>query len=159
MIPSTPVAKPPRAVVVPQWIAVALGEVGVVEDTRPGMSNPRIEQYHAITSAGTAADDVSWCSSFTSWSLEMAGVKSTRSKTAASYLTWGEPCDLKFGCVVLMAKSDADAGGSGHVGFYLGSFGDSFFLLGGNQSQRVDIGVRKLANIVAKRWPAMPKAA
>lgn len=146
---------PPRAVWVPPWIPLALGEIGVLEDTRPGKSHPRIEQFHAITSGGAAPDDVPWCASYVSWVLEMAGVKSTKSKMAASYATWGVVCPrLAFGCVVLMGKSDKDAAGSGHVGFAIGAVGATdFLLLGGNQGDRVSVDYRKVANIAALRWP------
>ena len=156
---------PPTAIVVPPHLQVALGEIGVIEDIRPGRSNPRIEQYHALTAAGAAVDDVSWCASYVGWCLEMAGIKSTRSKSAASYATWGEPCldtvlrdgswvydpSTMFGAVALMAKFDKDAGGTGHVGFLMGVSGTDIFLCGGNQDNRVSIAVRKKANVVALR--------
>jgi uncharacterized protein (TIGR02594 family) len=153
VIQTTPKALPPTAVKVPTWIAVALGEIGVVEDLRKGKSTPRVEQYHAITRAGPAVDDVSWCASFVSWCLEMGGVSSTKSKTAASYTAWGVACELKFGAVVFFGTQDKDAGHTGHVGFCVGVSGEDVFLLGGNQNQRVEIGVRKKANVTAIRWP------
>ncbi len=145
---------PPTAVVVPRWIQVALGELGTVEDVRPGKSNKRVELYHSLTRAGVADDSVAWCSSFVGFCLEMAGVTSTKSKTAASYATWGEPCSgYYFGSVIVFGKSDPDAVGSGHVGFCMGASGDDVYCLGGNQSNRVSIAARKASGIVATRWP------
>lgn len=152
-------ALPPSAIVVQPWMQVALGEIGVREDTRLAKSTPRIEAYHASTRGGIAPDDLSWCSSFINWVFLQVAIEGTRSKTASSWYTWGDPVDpknpkaLKFGCVVLMAKSDPDAGGSGHVGLNMGATGKSFFLIAGNQSQRVDIGLREQINIVATRMP------
>ena len=143
----------PTAVYLPQWLSIGLGEVGVREDTRPGKSTPRIEQYHAITRAGAAVDDVPWCASFVGWVLEMSGIASTKSKAAASYLSWGKSCDLQVGCVVVFGKADKDAGGTGHVGFCMGVSADEVFVLGGNQSNRVGIDVRRRAQVVASRWP------
>jgi uncharacterized protein (TIGR02594 family) len=152
-----------RPVIVPPWMPIALGELGVLEDTRVGKSNPRVEGFHAITSGGAAVDDVPWCASFVGWALEQAAIRSTRSKMAASYATWGVECPFVFGCVVLMKPSDPDAGGSGHVGFGLSLVGnDRFYLLGGNQSDRVGIDIRKVADIAARRWPVgqpIPQAA
>lgn len=145
---------PPTAIAVPQWIRVALGEIGVIEDVRPGKSNPRVSQYHAITRAGAATDDVPWCASFVGFCLEMAGVTSTKSKAAASYATWGEACDSPyFGSVIVFGKSDPDAKGTGHVGFCLGVSGPDVYVLGGNQNNRVSIATRKKSAIVATRWP------
>jgi len=150
-----------RPVVVPRWIPIALGELGVVEDTRPGQSNGRIEEYHAMTRAGRAHDDVAWCASFVSWVLEQSGIRSTRNKAAASYLSWGEECrdyTPPFGAVLVFGKRDKDAKGSGHVGFCLGVSGPTVFLLGGNQGDRVSIAPRMLADVVAMRWPAAVQA-
>lgn len=145
---------PPTAVVVPNWVRVAFGEVGVVEYTQPGKSNHRIERYHEITRAGVADDQVPWCSSFVSFCLEMAGVVSTKSKAAISYGGWGDVCGIdKFGCVILFGKSDPDAKGTGHVGFCIGVSGPDVFVLGGNQGNRVSIATRKRKDVIACRWP------
>jgi len=141
-----------RPVVVPRWIPIALGEIGIVEDTRPGRSLARIEQYHAATRAGLATDDVPWCASFVSWVLEAAGVPSTRSKTAASYAAWGMSCPWPFGAVVLFPRTDRDAVSSGHVAFLLGVVGPDLYVLGGNQSNLVSIATRKRAGAIV-RWP------
>jgi uncharacterized protein (TIGR02594 family) len=151
--PPNPPVIVPSAVFVPQWLAIGLGEVGVREDTRPGKSTPRIEQYHAITRAGAAVDDVAWCASFVCWVLEMSGIPSTKSKSAASYLEWGKECDLQVGCIVVFDKTDKDAAGSGHVAFCMGVSGEEVFVLGGNQSNRVGIDVRRRMHVVAARWP------
>lgn len=160
--PSTPIG--PVPVVIPPWIPVALGELGVLEDIRPGRSTARIEEYHAVTGAGVAPDDVPWCASFACWSLEQCGIKSTRSKTARAFATWGAPCvrtskvaptrwRWTVGAVVVFGPRDADAGGSGHVGFLLGASGPDVWILGGNQQNRVSIAQRKAADVLAVRWP------
>lgn len=160
----TPVAPTPSPspIIIPRWLPIALGEIGIVEDVRPGRSTARIEQYHAATAAGVAPDDVAWCASYVGWCLEQAGIRSTRSKTAASYATWGVPCvapglrgpHFAIGSVVVFGKRDADAVGSGHVGFCMGRSGAELYLLGGNQQNRVSIATRKVADVVAVRWPS-----
>ena len=153
MQPPSPIVSVPRPVVVPRWLPIALGELGVVEDTRPGRSERRIEQYHAATRGGAELDDVPWCASFVGWVLESAGVPSTKRKSAASYATWGTAVGWDaFGGVVVFGKSDPDAGGTGHVGFLLGVSGSRCFVLGGNQSNAVTIAVREQRG-AAVRWP------
>lgn len=139
---------------VPPWIAVALGEVGVLEDTRAGKSTRRIEQYHAVTRGGEAVDDVPWCSSYVCWCLEQCGILSTRSKGAASWSKWGMAVltSRQFG-VVVFGKVDPDAGGTGHVAFSLGQSGGEIYVLGGNQRQRVSIATRAAKDVVTCRWP------
>jgi uncharacterized protein (TIGR02594 family) len=134
---------------------IALGELGVLEDARPGRTNPRIVEYHAVTRGGSSSDDVPWCSSFVAWAMEAANVPSTRSKTAASWATWGEPCYTPvFGAVVVFGKRDQDAVGSGHVALYMGDGPNgTCYVLGGNQQNCVSIATRKRADVVAFRMP------
>lgn len=142
-------------VAVPPWIAIALGEIGVLEDTRPGKSNPRIEQYHSVTAAGRAVDDVAWCASFVGYCLEAAGVRSTRNKAASSYLAYGDRlAAFRFGCVCVFGKADVDAKGTGHVFFGLGVSSDVIYGVGGNQGDRVSIATRKLSTLEAMVYPA-----
>lgn len=160
----TPVTVP-TAVVVPAWLSVAFGEIGVREDMRVGHSNPRIERYHGITMAGEASDDVSSCASFVGYCLEMGGIRSTKSKSAASYVGYGQATLFRFGCVAFLPKLDPDAGGTGHVGFGLGLSGNTLYMLGCNQQspasafeptkwQGVSI-VAKDARNAKYRWPTM----
>lgn len=151
--PSPSIVSVPRPVVVPRWIPIALGELGVVEDTRPGRSERRIEQYHAATRGGAELDDVPWCASFVAWVLEAAGVPSTKRKSAASYAGWGTSAGWDaFGAVVVFPRTDVDAGGTGHVGFLLGTSASKCFVLGGNQQNAVTIAVRERRGAVV-RWP------
>jgi uncharacterized protein (TIGR02594 family) len=143
-----------RPAELPLWVLVALGEMGVLEDLKPGKSNPRIEQYHAITRGGPALDDVAWCASFVSWCLEMAGVESLKTKRAADYATFGSPTEPgRFGALLVFGKADPDAKGSGHVGWSLGRTGGSVYCLGGNQSNKVGIDLRPLSLLVSARLP------
>jgi uncharacterized protein (TIGR02594 family) len=139
---------------VPPWVAIALREIGVVEDVRPGKSHSRIEAYHALTRGGASSDEVPWCSSFTCWTMEQAGIASTRSKAASSWRAWGEAVTPRLGAVVLFSKSDTDAKGTGHVGIALGVSGGEVYVLGGNQKNRVSVATRKVRDAVAWRWPA-----
>jgi uncharacterized protein (TIGR02594 family) len=139
---------------VPVWVAIALGEIGVVEDTRPNKSTRRIEEYHAATVGGPAVDDVPWCSSFVCWCVELAGMASTKSKAAASWTKWGDAVTPRIGAIVVFGKRDKDARGTGHVGICMGVSGNEVYVLGGNQSQKVSIGVRDKRKAVAWRWPS-----
>jgi uncharacterized protein (TIGR02594 family) len=150
----------PRELVVPRWIPIALGEIGVIEWTVPGQSNPEVEKYHAATSGGPATDDVAWCASGHGWVYEQAGIRSLRTKRAADYAKFGVAVPLPelhlyFGCTIVFDKTDPDAKGSGHVGFNVGVVParDIVYCLGGNQGDRWDIGARKLSKVIAARWP------
>lgn len=143
-----------RAPSVPPWVAIALHEIGVIEDVRPNRSTSRIEAYHAVTRGGASPDDVPWCSSLVCWTMEEAGIASTRSKAAASWLTWGEGIPPRLGAIVVFGKGDRDAKGTGHVGIALGVSGGEVYVLGGNQKNRVSVATRKVRDAVAWRWPS-----
>jgi uncharacterized protein (TIGR02594 family) len=137
----------------PSYLAVAFGEIGVREDTLPGRSNPRIARYHGVTAGGEAVDDVAWCASFLGYCLEMGGMKSTKSKAAVSYASYGTATLYRFGCILVFGKTDPDAKGSGHVGFGIGLTGHTVYCLGGNQSDGVTIAARDIRDVRTLRWP------
>jgi uncharacterized protein (TIGR02594 family) len=136
----------------PPWLAVARVEIGVKE--RVGAAdNPRIIEYHKTTRLRATSDSVPWCSSFVNWCLKQAGYLGTRSAAAASFRTWGVRCELKPGAIVVFGKADPDAVGTGHVGFVDHFDDDWVWVLGGNQSNSVNIAKRPLSRVVAVRWP------
>lgn len=151
-----PQGAPPVVLEVPVWVRVGLAEIGVVEDVRPGRSTARIEDYHAVTFGGRSPDDVPWCSAFVCFVMEAVGIKSTKSKTASSWASWGYQVAPRPFAVVFFGKADKDAGGTGHVGICLGISGTELYLLGGNQSNKVSIATRKLADAQTWRWPYPP---
>ena len=74
----------------PLLLAMADLEAGVVEI--PGTEHhPRILEYHRNTTLGAAKDEVSWCSAAVCTWHEEAGIPSTRSAAARSWLEWGIP--------------------------------------------------------------------
>lgn len=138
----------------PPWMQIARREVGVHEKFGAA-ENSRILQYHAVTHSRAKKDEVPWCSSFVCFCIEQAGITSTRSAAAKSWGKWGQETMAKPGAVVLLAKSDPDAAGTGHVGFFERWDEDKqwFWMLGGNQLNAVNIARKPTASIVAVRWP------
>jgi uncharacterized protein (TIGR02594 family) len=147
--------------VIPPWLVIARGELGVREYSafRPGpkgaSSNPRIEEYQRAAQ-GREDDDVPWCSSFVCWVMEQAGLPSTNSGAARSWMRWGvgikEP---RPGCVVVLWR-EAPTGYKGHVGLYerRGSHPDSLVLLGGNQANAVRTAAFPSSRVLGYRWPS-----
>ena len=137
----------------PPWLRLALLEHGQKERQGPA-DNPRILQYFESTRYHAQHDEVPWCAAFVCHCLEHAGVASTRSARAASFADWGQGCAPRLGAIVVLGKSDPDAGGSGHVAFWVGEDDQGYcYLLGGNQSNAVNIARRRASRIVACRWP------
>ena len=135
----------------PSWLKLAFGELGQVETKGKG-NNPRIIEYHQMTTLKATQDSVPWCASFVCWVLEMSGIRSTRSAAAKSYLNWGYKSGMRTrGDIVIFNRPPNPA--SGHVGFYLGETDSFIYVLGGNQSNSVSIARYSKRNFIeARTW-------
>ena len=113
--------------------------------------NPFIRWCHMSCTIGEAPDSVPWCSSFLNrlaWELRLP-----RSKSAAarSWLLVGVPVALHdahagFDVVVLKRGGGGQPGperidAPGHVGLFAGLEHENVLVLGGNQSDAVNISV------------------
>jgi len=110
------------------WLTIAKKERGVKEVV--GMNdNPRIIEYHSVTTLRGTEDEIPWCSSFVCWCLQQAGYKHTKSAAAKSYLDYGLPCDMAIGSIAVLTRK------------------------GGNQSDQVKTQQYPLSRVQATRWP------
>ncbi len=134
------------------WHAIAKAELGVKEI--PGAAdNPRIVEYHAATSLKASDDETPWCSAFANWCMAEAGINGSGSAAARSWLSWGDPCEPRPGCIVVLWRVAPDAP-TGHVGFLDSLDGDRVWILGGNQGDKVSVAAFPVARVLAYRWPA-----
>lgn len=137
-------------------IAIAYERMGVMEI--PGReAHPMILAFHRHTSLGAKSDEVPWCSAFVCACMEHAGIKSTHSAAARSWLTWGQPIMTpKVGCVVVLDRSDPANPNAAHVGlFWAHRADDRIDILGGNQRNRVCVAPYPKAKVLAYRWPTL----
>lgn len=141
---------------------LALRYVGVQETPGSG-DNPQVLAWLRRDAKWPKGDEVPWCSAFVNemaWLLRLPRSKSLR---ARSWLGVGRPIDVEeaepgWDVVILKRGSGEQPGPNvldapGHVGFYAGEEQKSVLLLGGNQSDAVNIrafprsrvlGVRRL---------------
>lgn len=135
----------------PEWLKIAIKERDVEEF--PGVpSNPRIEDYLRSTTYNVTTDDQPWCAAFVGWCLEQAGVPSTKSARARSYLDWGISIAKPIhGCVVVLARGPDKE--KGHVGFFWSEDLDQVYVLGGNQSNKVCVRGYYKYNVLGYRVP------
>jgi uncharacterized protein (TIGR02594 family) len=132
----------------PKWYDLALGEMDQAEISG-SKDNPRIVEYHSVTSLSADDDETPWCASFVSWCLEKSGVKSTKSARAKSYMEWGSPLNTpKLGCIAVFTRT-----GGGHVAFFISESATHVRVLGGNQGNKVSIASYSKANLLGYRWP------
>lgn len=135
----------------PIWMNIAENERGIAE-LKNG-DNPRIIEYHRTTLLNAKNDETPWCSSFVNWVLKQAGFEITKSAAARSWLKYGTVLEKsKFGAITILSRGSNLA--SGHVGFYYGQNDkNNFFLLGGNQSDKVSVQIFPNNRILGFRWP------
>lgn len=122
------------------WMPVALGELGV-EEIAGDQDNPRIIEYLNSTNLDAesrSADETAWCSAFVNWCVEQAGFAGTDSAAARSWLQWGDALESpRQGCIAVLSRGAHSW--TGHVGFFMGRGNGTVRLLGGNQSNRVNV--------------------
>jgi len=84
-------------------------------------------------------DETAWCSLFANWCCKQAGLPYTGALNARSWLDWGVEVDIpKQGDIVVLWRESPDSW-KGHVGFYVTERHGWIYVLGGNQSNEVNI--------------------
>lgn len=130
------------------WMKIAEGEKGVKEITGISVHTPRILEYHAMTTLKAKQDEVPWCSSFVNWVMAKAEYPITKSAAAKSWSTWGKEVPLQYGAILVLKRK-----GGNHVGFCTGETKEGIYLLGGNQSDAVNVKLFNKSLIIACRMP------
>ena len=122
------------------WMPIALAEEGIKEFPGNG-DNPRVVEYLKSTNLdapSAANDETPWCSAFANWCVERSGFEGTDSAWARSWANWGKKLtNPRRGCIVVFKRPPNPA--SGHVAFYVGQTATQIKVLGGNQSDAVNI--------------------
>jgi uncharacterized protein (TIGR02594 family) len=97
--------------------------------------------------------DAAWRDAFCGACLERAGMRSTRSLLARSYLGWGDALDEpRMGAVAVFSRGTDPS--LGHVGFWLGESDGNIVLLGGNQGNAVSVVRYPKSRLLGLRWPS-----
>jgi uncharacterized protein (TIGR02594 family) len=136
----------------PRWLATAWAELGQRE-VEGASDNARIRAFFRdVGQPVSLHDEVAWCAAFVGACIERAGLASTRSLMARSYLRWGAALsEGRFGAVAVLSRgSDPSAG---HVGFLLGETAGHVVLLGGNQGDAVSVAAFPKTRLLGFRWP------
>jgi uncharacterized protein (TIGR02594 family) len=118
---------------------LAKAEIGTVE-WKDG-DNPKVVAYFKDSgNAGVKNDETAWCAAFVGAMLERAGMDGTGKLNARSYLDWGKPVERKDaqpGDIVVFKRGNSSW--QGHVAFFVKDRGALIDVLGGNQSNAVNI--------------------
>jgi uncharacterized protein (TIGR02594 family) len=137
----------------PSWVDTARSLIGTHEGIGSD-DNPTILEWAQELGGWTASyykhDEIPWCGLFVGYCLHENDVTPPNGLLAAnSYAAWGTKCDPKQGAILVFTRQ-----GGGHVGFYVAEDDDAYHVLGGNQSDAVNITRVAKNRLSACRWPA-----
>ncbi len=132
------------------WMPIALSMNGLSEVKGSAHSAEILQMWKDIKRGGIKDDETPWCAAFVGACLERAGIKSSRFESAKSYMQWGIPlAEPIVGCIVVFTRQ-----GGGHVGFVAGQDrAGNLMVLGGNQSDAVNIKAFPKTRVTGYRWP------
>jgi uncharacterized protein (TIGR02594 family) len=133
------------------WMEFALREYGIRQVSGRGRT-VNVTAYLKATGVGQSSDETPWCSAFVNWCMLMAGFPGTKQASARSWLEWGQPLDFPvYGCVTVLWRGSRNSS-LGHVGLFVGFYGDSLLLLGGNQGRAVSVRPYSKERVIGLRW-------
>lgn len=146
----------------PRLLTEALSLYGVVET--PGRASNRTildwaEEVGGAVDDVYKADDIPWCGLFAAVVAKRAGWEVQMPRAPLWALSWagfGQEARPRpmLGDVLVFVRRTAAGARAGHVGFYVGEDREAFHVLGGNQSDAVNIQRIARARLYAARRPA-----
>lgn len=139
---------------VAKWMPIAQGYMGEKEISG-SKHNPKIIEWFDMVGHGWVKDDeTAWCAAFVGAVLEEAGYKGTGSLAARSYLKWGKKVEKpSYGDIVVFWRGSKN-GWQGHVAFYVKETANYVYVLGGNQSNSVNIARYPKSRVLGYRKPS-----
>jgi uncharacterized protein (TIGR02594 family) len=133
------------------WMKTARESIGLKEVAGP-KHNTKIQAWLAKLGAWWKDDETPWCGTFVAHCLRENGLPVPQHWYRA--LAWKDygsnlrPTHVCEGAILVFARE-----GGGHVGFYVGEDRFYYRVLGGNQSNTVNVMRIAKNRCVAIRWP------
>lgn len=148
----------------PPYLVAAIKDIGtkewIVNSKRKRVSNPYVEEMaKKVTGQKMNAITVPWCAYWIGAKFEDAGIPSTKSGMARSYLKWGtaidhkDPSQWKPGDVMVFWRGTHNDGVTGHVNMFLYRKGNKFVCVGGNQGDEVSVEEFSSGKLLGVRRP------
>lgn len=133
------------------WMVVAKSLIGTKENPAKNSSNPAIIKWAAMAEIpGYTNDEIPWCGLFVAHCFVECGVDYVdKPMWARNWAKFDDQlADPIYGAVMTFIRN-----GGGHVGFYVGEDEDHFLILGGNQSNEVNISKIEKSRLLSINWP------
>lgn len=143
------------------WYIEAARLQGVAENTSSTRHNATIIGWAAKIGGWVAdyytADEIPWCGLFVAHCIGATLPDEPMPSNPLGALNWstfGVACEPQLGALLTFSRD-----GGGHVGFYVSEETDYFHVLGGNQSNKVNVTKVAKSRHKATRWPKTAPAA
>lgn len=136
----------------PKWLSVARSLIGAKEIAGPSHNSWIAKGWARLGARWFNDDETPWCGFFVAHCIDAAGLTYPAKgefARAKAWLEWGKPSQPVLGAVVVFGRV-----GGGHVGFLVGESGGYWYVLGGNQSNAVNITPIAKSRALGYRWPA-----
>lgn len=135
------------------WIVTAQANIGQTEISGK-RSNPTIMSWAKRIGGWVKSyykdDDIPWCGLFVAYCLQANNITITIKNplSARAWLKFGEEIKPCFGAIMVFSRN-----GGGHVGFYVSEDANYYHILGGNQSNSVNVMKVAKSRFLGARWP------
>lgn len=136
----------------PPWMREARRVIGASEIPGPSHNSWISKGWARLGAAWFNDDETPWCGFFVAHCMDAAKLPypgKGQFARAKAWLDWGKPSRPVVGAVVVFGRD-----GGGHVGFLVGESATNFYVLGGNQSNAVNITPIAKTRALGFRWPA-----
>ena len=140
------------------WMATAKKLVGTKE-IAGRRSNSKIMSWAKALGSKMRSiytnDDIAWCGLFVAHIMNENGIKHGLSNAlgARNWGKFGEPCEPQYGAVMTFWRGKK-SGWTGHVGLYVSEDSKYYHILGGNQSNSVNVTKISKTRFLKARWPS-----
>ncbi|MDH4078910.1 MAG: TIGR02594 family protein [Nitrospira sp.] len=123
-------------------------------------SNPHILAMLRLDDDWPQGDEVAWCSAFLNYVAWLLRLPRSKDLLARSWLRIGQAVSIEDALVgfdvVVFKRRDRDPGSDvidapGHAGFFAGRDGNSVLVLGGNQSDSVNVSPYPIKRLLGVR--------
>ena len=135
----------------PSWLKIARSYDGLKEIPGP-RHNQTIIRWLVKLRAWWSDDETPWCGVFVAHCMQKSSLPFPklymRAKAWSDYGSLLRRDRLAPGAILVF-----DRAGGGHVGLYLGEDAGFYYVLGGNQSNAVNVMKLGKSRLVASRWP------
>jgi uncharacterized protein (TIGR02594 family) len=135
----------------PKWMEEARRRIGEREIPGPRHNNWIAQGWGRLGARWFNDDETPWCGFFVAHCIDWAKLPipaPSQFPRALAWNNWGKPCQPAVGAVGVFQRP-----GGGHVGFLVGENAANYYVLGGNQSNMVNIAPLAKNRLVGTRWP------